>query len=46
MILIFPHIGSEASLWDITMNPSSQGPTIEQLQKVSSLQDVRTESVN
>lgn len=28
--------GGEASLWDITMNPSTQGPTIEQLQKVSS----------
>ncbi|XP_075890164.1 GRB10-interacting GYF protein 1 isoform X1 [Nelusetta ayraudi] len=26
--------GSEASLWDITMNPSTQGPTIEQLQKL------------
>lgn len=31
------HVGSEASLWDITMNPSTQGPTIEQLQKVSSI---------
>ncbi|XP_041841471.1 GRB10-interacting GYF protein 1 isoform X1 [Melanotaenia boesemani] len=29
--------GGEASLWDITMNPSTQGPTLEQLQKVSSL---------
>lgn len=26
--------GSEASLWDITMNPSTQGPTLEQLQKL------------
>uniref|UniRef100_A0A669FC85 GRB10 interacting GYF protein 1 n=1 Tax=Oreochromis niloticus TaxID=8128 RepID=A0A669FC85_ORENI len=26
--------GGEASLWDITMNPSTQGPTLEQLQKV------------
>lgn len=26
--------GGEASLWDITMNPSTQGPTMEQLQKV------------
>uniref|UniRef100_A0A8D0ACA9 GRB10 interacting GYF protein 1 n=1 Tax=Sander lucioperca TaxID=283035 RepID=A0A8D0ACA9_SANLU len=28
--------GGEASLWDITMNPSTQGPTLEQLQKVGS----------
>lgn len=28
------YIGGEASLWDITMNPSTQGPTLEQLQKV------------
>uniref|UniRef100_A0A8C5HMJ3 GYF domain-containing protein n=1 Tax=Gouania willdenowi TaxID=441366 RepID=A0A8C5HMJ3_GOUWI len=27
--------GGEASLWDITMNPSTQGPTLEQLQKVN-----------
>uniref|UniRef100_A0A7N6AXA8 GYF domain-containing protein n=1 Tax=Anabas testudineus TaxID=64144 RepID=A0A7N6AXA8_ANATE len=27
--------GGEASLWDITMNPSTQGPTLEQLQKHS-----------
>uniref|UniRef100_A0A665VHE3 GYF domain-containing protein n=1 Tax=Echeneis naucrates TaxID=173247 RepID=A0A665VHE3_ECHNA len=26
--------GGEASLWDITMNPSTQGPTLEQLQKL------------
>ncbi|XP_036968212.1 GRB10-interacting GYF protein 1 isoform X1 [Acanthopagrus latus] len=26
--------GSEASLWDLTMNPSTQGPTLEQLQKL------------
>ncbi|XP_011604890.1 GRB10-interacting GYF protein 1 [Takifugu rubripes] len=26
--------GGEASLWDITMNPSTQGPTMEQLQKL------------
>ncbi|XP_047462342.1 GRB10-interacting GYF protein 1 isoform X2 [Mugil cephalus] len=26
--------GSETSLWDITMNPSTQGPTLEQLQKL------------
>ncbi|XP_019958865.2 GRB10-interacting GYF protein 1 isoform X2 [Paralichthys olivaceus] len=26
--------GSEASLWDITMNPTTQGPTLEQLQKL------------
>ncbi|XP_067379678.1 GRB10-interacting GYF protein 1 isoform X1 [Channa argus] len=26
--------GGEASLWDITMNPSTQGPTIEQIQKL------------
>uniref|UniRef100_A0A8D3CFC5 GRB10 interacting GYF protein 1a n=1 Tax=Scophthalmus maximus TaxID=52904 RepID=A0A8D3CFC5_SCOMX len=25
--------GGEASLWDITMNPTTQGPTLEQLQK-------------
>ncbi|XP_008433789.1 PERQ amino acid-rich with GYF domain-containing protein 1 isoform X3 [Poecilia reticulata] len=25
--------GSEASLWDLTMNPNTQGPTLEQLQK-------------
>lgn len=31
------HIGGEASLWDITMNPSTQGPTLEQLQKVGSV---------
>ncbi|KAJ8008412.1 hypothetical protein DPEC_G00104550 [Dallia pectoralis] len=30
--------GAEASLWDITMNSSTQGPTLEQLQK---LQDRR-----
>ncbi|XP_033962166.1 GRB10-interacting GYF protein 1 isoform X1 [Pseudochaenichthys georgianus] len=29
--------GGEASLWDITMNPSTQGPTLEQLQKVASV---------
>uniref|UniRef100_A0A1A8KW58 GRB10 interacting GYF protein 1 n=1 Tax=Nothobranchius kuhntae TaxID=321403 RepID=A0A1A8KW58_NOTKU len=26
--------GGEASLWDLTMNPSTQGPTLEQLQKL------------
>uniref|UniRef100_A0A8D3E8E0 GRB10 interacting GYF protein 1a n=1 Tax=Scophthalmus maximus TaxID=52904 RepID=A0A8D3E8E0_SCOMX len=26
--------GGEASLWDITMNPTTQGPTLEQLQKL------------
>ncbi|XP_061816373.1 GRB10-interacting GYF protein 1 [Nerophis lumbriciformis] len=26
--------GSEANLWDITMNSSTQGPTLEQLQKL------------
>ncbi|XP_018607061.2 GRB10-interacting GYF protein 1-like isoform X1 [Scleropages formosus] len=26
--------GSEASLWDLTMNSSTQGPTLEQLQKL------------
>ncbi|XP_024909899.1 GRB10-interacting GYF protein 1 isoform X2 [Cynoglossus semilaevis] len=26
--------GGEANLWDITMNPSTQGPTLEQLQKL------------
>ncbi|XP_037615166.1 GRB10-interacting GYF protein 1 isoform X2 [Sebastes umbrosus] len=26
--------GGETSLWDITMNPSTQGPTLEQLQKL------------
>lgn len=26
--------GGEASLWDITMNSSTQGPTLEHLQKV------------
>lgn len=26
--------GGEASLWDITMNPSTQGPTLEQFQKL------------
>lgn len=31
------HVGGEASLWDITMNPSTQGPTLEQLQKVGSV---------
>ncbi|XP_014913256.1 PERQ amino acid-rich with GYF domain-containing protein 1 isoform X1 [Poecilia latipinna] len=25
--------GGEASLWDLTMNPNTQGPTLEQLQK-------------
>uniref|UniRef100_H3C3T2 GRB10 interacting GYF protein 1 n=1 Tax=Tetraodon nigroviridis TaxID=99883 RepID=H3C3T2_TETNG len=29
--------GGEASLWDITMNPSTQGPTMEQLQKLGLL---------
>lgn len=27
-------LGGEASLWDLTMNSSTQGPTLEQLQKV------------
>uniref|UniRef100_A0A8C6WWY4 GRB10 interacting GYF protein 1a n=1 Tax=Neogobius melanostomus TaxID=47308 RepID=A0A8C6WWY4_9GOBI len=31
--------GSEASLWDITMNPSTQGPTLEQLQKLQERRD-------
>lgn len=31
------HVGSEANLWDITMNASTQGPTIEQLQKVRTI---------
>ncbi|XP_060951625.1 GRB10-interacting GYF protein 1 isoform X2 [Limanda limanda] len=26
--------GGEASLWDLTMNPTTQGPTLEQLQKL------------
>uniref|UniRef100_A0A4W5K999 GRB10 interacting GYF protein 1 n=1 Tax=Hucho hucho TaxID=62062 RepID=A0A4W5K999_9TELE len=29
--------GGEASLWDLTMNSSTQGPTLEQLQKVSAV---------
>lgn len=37
MIFVLLLLGSEASLWDITMNPSTQGPTLEQLQKVSSV---------
>ncbi|XP_054457021.1 GRB10-interacting GYF protein 1 isoform X3 [Anoplopoma fimbria] len=37
--------GGEASLWDITMNPSTQGPTLEQLQKVcSALQQERRDA--
>nr|XP_057923631.1 GRB10-interacting GYF protein 1 isoform X3 [Doryrhamphus excisus] len=31
--------GGEASLWDITMNPSTQGPTLEQLQKLQERRD-------
>uniref|UniRef100_A0A3P8ZAK4 GYF domain-containing protein n=1 Tax=Esox lucius TaxID=8010 RepID=A0A3P8ZAK4_ESOLU len=33
--------GGEASLWDITMNSSTQVPTLEQLQKVSDGLDVQ-----
>uniref|UniRef100_A0A4W6ECT8 GRB10 interacting GYF protein 1 n=1 Tax=Lates calcarifer TaxID=8187 RepID=A0A4W6ECT8_LATCA len=32
--------GGEASLWDITMNPSTQGPTLEQLQKVGKVVNI------
>ncbi|XP_008433790.1 PERQ amino acid-rich with GYF domain-containing protein 1 isoform X4 [Poecilia reticulata] len=31
--------GSEASLWDLTMNPNTQGPTLEQLQKLQERRD-------
>lgn len=44
--LHYLHLGSEANLWDITMNPSTQGPTIEQLQKVSSGEAVCIQRVN
>lgn len=35
--LFFFCLGGEASLWDLTMNPSTQGPTLEQLQKVGTI---------
>lgn len=35
-LLIISVLGGEASLWDLTINSSTQGPTLEQLQKVSS----------
>ncbi|KAJ8372259.1 hypothetical protein AAFF_G00291140 [Aldrovandia affinis] len=31
--------GGEASLWDLTMNSSTQGPTLEQLQKLQERRD-------
>ncbi|XP_036380658.1 GRB10-interacting GYF protein 1-like [Megalops cyprinoides] len=31
--------GSEATLWDLTMNSSTQGPTLEQLQKLQERRD-------
>uniref|UniRef100_A0A087XSN5 GRB10 interacting GYF protein 1 n=1 Tax=Poecilia formosa TaxID=48698 RepID=A0A087XSN5_POEFO len=31
--------GGEASLWDLTMNPNTQGPTLEQLQKLQERRD-------
>ncbi|KAJ4949448.1 hypothetical protein JOQ06_020963 [Pogonophryne albipinna] len=41
--------GGEASLWDITMNPSTQGPTLEQLQKLQQERrdaELRTQAVS
>uniref|UniRef100_A0A7N8X405 GRB10 interacting GYF protein 1a n=1 Tax=Mastacembelus armatus TaxID=205130 RepID=A0A7N8X405_9TELE len=37
--------GGEASLWDITMNPSTQGPTLEQLQKNTKLEKFQLKHV-
>ncbi|KAI1902563.1 hypothetical protein AGOR_G00017170 [Albula goreensis] len=34
-----PQPGGEASLWDLTMNSSTQGPTLEQLQKLQERRD-------
>ncbi|KAG9335523.1 hypothetical protein JZ751_004550 [Albula glossodonta] len=34
-----PVTGGEASLWDLTMNSSTQGPTLEQLQKLQERRD-------
>lgn len=40
-LIFIVFLGGETSLWDLTMSNSTQGPTLEHLQKVGNLSNLQ-----